>query len=1041
MGRFAGRLPLATLLALALAGCAVPPSTAYVSGSRQGGPAVGLNLGQNASGEACTQQAHGEGAADVFCGTWQQPSAQVRSAGPAGPQALPQLATASAWRSELDGRFACEEPRPTTILGNAPALVMQCTRRLGGWPYVALVASIDNVGWYADGVLPSLPPMERALGVMSGRLKPEAATQAQDSAADALLADRLAARAFSSGDIGQYEALMAAGTRANQAENFASAEKAFRAALALQQKALGADAPGTATPLLLLALQLSNQGRSVEADALMARAARLVAGSDDPDLRARLADTQALNALNQGHAEQALTLLRVAEQSYAARLPPEVLHARPRPAHGLIVATSVAASTAGVADMLPNRDLLTDVSIRTALLGTVEARRYEAIVLRDLGRFGEADVMLTSASDLARGNGLRQPVLTARLARTEAENAAAQGHPADAAAGFERATRVFAGVLPGTRPVAETQLLAARQLARQGDEAGALQACEGAATMLRQLKIGVEAMLLQPCLDVFGAASEKAAPDRRQALLTQMFEVSQLAQGSVTSQQIAQATARLSANARDPKVAMAIRNAADSRTRLEELVRRRDEAAQTHAAGDQPGSGSAPPVDAVELDKQIAAARVAADDAEATLQAAAPNFGQLVQQVAPAADVLAALGPDEAFAGIDLAPDTGWVFLLRDGRISAARVPGGSNAMTKLVARVRASIEGDGPPRFDTEAAQALYSALFGKLGPQLAGMKSLVVAPSGPLLSLPFGVLLTGPADPDKLGAAPWLLRQATIAHVPAAANFVSLRKIAGGSRATKPWFGFGDFQPVTQAQAQRSFPGATCRESAQLFAGLPPLPFAQKELAAAQLVLGASASDELLGAAFTAPAVLGRHLKNYRILHFATHALLPTDLACQNEPAIVTSAPQGAADASGALLTASAVTDMDLDADAVILSACNSGGPSGGGAGQSLSGLARSFFYAGARSLVVTHWSVDDRTAAFLVAVMLQKLRAGHDGGMAGSLRAAQLELLDGAGKNFAAGVAHPFYWAPFALIGEGGGGRRAVANNTPPGSPAGL
>ena len=114
---------------------------------------------------------------------------------------------------------------------------------------------------------------------------------------------------------------------------------------------------------------------------------------------------------------------------------------------------------------------------------------------------------------------------------------------------------------------------------------------------------------------------------------------------------------------------------------------------------------------------------------------------------------------------------------------------------------------------------------------------------------------MLTGPAQATALADAPWLVRQFTVAHVPAPSNFVSLRKIAGGSRATKPWFGFGDFHPVTLAQAQTSFPGATCADSAQLLSGLPLLPFATKELAAARDLLGANASDELLGPAFTAP------------------------------------------------------------------------------------------------------------------------------------------------------------------------------------------
>ena len=153
--------------------------------------------------------------------------------------------------------------------------------------------------------------------------------------------------------------------------------------------------------------------------------------------------------------------------------------------------------------------------------------------------------------------------------------------------------------------------------------------------------------------------------------------------------------------------------------------------------------------------------------------------------------------------------------------------------------------------------------------------------------------------------------------------------------------------------------------------------------------------------------------------MLHFAAHALLPEELRCEPEPAIVTSAPAGAPDASGALLTASAISNLDLDADAVILSACNTGGPNGT-AGESLSGLARSFFYAGARSMMVTHWSVNDQAAAFLVASTLKRVREPGIHGMADALRAAELDML--AASKSGPDLSHPFYWGAFALIGEG-------------------
>jgi len=655
------------------------------------------------------------------------------------------------------------------------------------------------------------------------------------------------------------------------------------------------------------------------------------------------------------------------------------------------------------------------------LLGLIEARRNRAVVLRIMGRGAEAEPLLQSASDLARANGLARPILNARLYRTSGLTAAAQGQNDQALSDLLESTAAFDRSLPGSKPLADTFLLRARQLVRDGNSSSALPICQNAVKSLSALKSGTTPVLMAACLDVYAAEASRRQ-DQSQALLAEMFTAAQLAQGGITSQQIAQATARLSENSRDPKVAEAIRRRQDASAKLSDLYRKRDELAEAQRQGAviAPNTVTGP-----ELDKQISDAQAALADADAALQAASPNYGQLVQQVVPAKEVFAALHPDEAFAAITLSDTDGWVFLLRNGVITVSKIDGGLKDLAELVRRIRAGIEltTNGLPTFDIADDLKLYQMTLGGVASAMEGAKALVVAPAGPLLSLPFEVLLTGPAQASDLANAPWLVRQFTIAHVPAPSNFVSLRRIAGGSRATHPWFGFGDFHPVTLAQAEKTFSGAACGDSARLLASLPPLPYARKELDAARALLGASASDELLGPAFTAQAVLQAKLKDYRILQFSTHALLPAELRCQSEPAIVTSAPPNAPSASGALLTASEVVGMDLDADLVILSACNSGGPGGTTAGESLSGLARAFFYAGARSLAVTHWSVNDQVAAFLVADTLRRVHETPNRGVAGALRDAQLAMLADAGKGLPPEIAHPFFWAPFAIIGEGG------------------
>ena len=965
-------------------------------------------MGDNSAGEPCTQAAEPGGGLDIFCGTWQQPSARLRTAAAGPPLRL--AATTSPWRTALDVRFSCGEPASTTILTGAPAMVMQCTRRLGGWPHFALVAEIGAAIWYADGVLPAFAVTERAIAGRTGRAASGAATT---PGATALFAERLAARAFGSSDIGQYDQLIEAGTRANLIDDSGQAEAAFRGALAVQERALGRDDPNTTTPLTLLALQLSNQDRFQEAELYFARAATLVERASDPLAAARLSHYRALDTINRGDPAAALRHLRVAEAEYRRALPQSAIAARaPLPASRF-----ARSGPANLSDLLPSRELVTDPLARSALFGLVEVWRYRGLVLRDLGRIAESAAALQDAAELARGNGLTQPLLLARLYRTGAMTEAAAGRHAAASDDLDRALGAFSRVLPDSKPMATTRMVRARQLALAGDTDAALRECRAGVRVLTLLKTGTDPEFVAGCLEIYAAQADRRVAER-QNLYAEMFAAAQVAQGGITAQQIAQATARLGENARDPRVADAIRARQDASATLAELYRRRDDVLQR--------AGAAPTPELADVEARIEATQSVLAEADSALQAAAPNYGQLVQQVVPSATVQATLNPAEAFVAMTLNVDGGWLFLVRRERLAVGRIQGGIGRMTELVSRVRASIEGSGAtlPNFDTGSAHAIYAATLAAVAPDLDGITALAIAPVGPLLALPFDVLLTGPARPDQLARAPWLLRRFSLSHVPSPGNFVSLRRIAGSSRAARPWFGFGEFRPVSLAQARRSFPASECTASAEALSRLSSLPFAKRELEAARLLLGAQTSDELLGEAFTAANVLTRNLRDYRVLQFSTHALLPSEIACQTEPAIVTSTPPGAVDARGALLTASQVAGLNLDADLIILSACNSGGPGGTVAGESLSGLARSFFYAGARALMVTHWSVNDQTAAYLVADMLRRMRDQPQLNITEALRATALAMLDGAGNDLNADVAHPFYWAPFAIIGEGGG-----------------
>lgn len=1001
--------------ALLLSNCQKPPLSAYDNPAATSASA-GTPIGNNTAGESCDSQPTQDGT-DVYCGAWDQPSAQIRKGAAAAPGQLQALATTSPWRASLEAAYSCNEPVSGTILNGDPAEILSCTQRLGGWPHVAVVSVVKNIVYYGDGVLPALPPMERAIGVLSGELNVRDAQAATVSTSDSILAQRLAAQAFSSGDIKNYNSLMSLGSKANQAEDFPAAVIAYRAALALQQGKLGANNAGALEPMLELALNLSDNAQYRESKSLFATAQKLLPRSPDPNAKPKYLHYLGLDQLNQDHYGSALSLLQQAQQAYAALLPPDLLTPqRATTTNDALINVSHDSASSG---FLSEQTQLNSPVTQGALLGVIETLRYEAVCAHRLGKDSQSTKALQLSDDIASGNDITPPILGARLDRTAASVNASVGLEGQALAGYAAAASDFNAAIPGSRPVAETDLLQGSVFNLQKDNESALKSCRAGIALLEALKLGTSSALIAPCLQTFAMAAD-TAPNQANELHEEMFEAAELAQGSVTAREISEAAARLSTSSSDPKAAAAIRTQQDDAANLAKLYQARD--SFTKGQGGNAG-GATPGETLAGLDKQIVAANAALQQDDLAVQAAAPNFGQLVQQVVTAKDVLHALRPDEGFLGITTTPLQTWLFLLHGQSVTVARSTVNDAHIAHLVSAVRNSIEPTqaGLPAFDMADAYTIYKATLGPFAKDMPSIHELVVAPSGPLLSLPFALLPTGPADQTDLSHAPWLIRTTNLAYVPAAANFVSLRKIEATSAAHDPWFGFGDFQNVSLAQAQATYNPSACGESAAEFSGLPHLPYATLELKAAAAIFGANASDELTNNAFTVPQVEKANLKNYRILHFATHALLPTDLACQDEPAIVTSAPEGAKSAANALLTTSDVTNLHLDANLVVLSACNTGGGEEGG--EALSGLARSFFYAGARALMVTQWSVNDQVSAFLVADTLSRLHAGASGGAAGSLRAAQISLIDSAGHGAPASLADPFFWAAFAVIGDGG------------------
>jgi len=196
-----------------------------------------------------------------------------------------------------------------------------------------------------------------------------------------------------------------------------------------------------------------------------------------------------------------------------------------------------------------------------------------------------------------------------------------------------------------------------------------------------------------------------------------------------------------------------------------------------------------------------------------------------------------------------------------------------------------------------------------------------------------------------------------------------------------------------------------------------LQRLPETAQELRAIAKTLNAPSDALHLGVAATETSVKASDLSRYRTIVFATHGLMAGEFKGVAEPGLVLTPPAQASDADDGLLAASEISQLKLNAEWVILSACNTAAADGTPGAEGLSGLAKAFFYAGARSLLVSHWAVASDATVGITTRMFEEAVKGV--GKAEALRRAMCALRATPGKPH---YAHPAFWAPFVVVGEG-------------------
>lgn len=555
---------------------------------------------------------------------------------------------------------------------------------------------------------------------------------------------------------------------------------------------------------------------------------------------------------------------------------------------------------------------------------------------------------------------------------------------------------------------------------------------------------------MQNVLEAYAAMLSRSADP---GAASEAFRAGERMRGGSVERALAASSAR--AAAKDPALAELARQEQDLQKQI---------AAQTGAVNNML---SLPPEErddkaVKELQGEIEKLRTARNKAKRDMEKRFPDYADLVSpKPSTVEDIRAALKADEAFLSFYFGRRGSFVWAVpKQGPVAFAAIGMNARAFERKVKALRESLESNAPtageiPAFDLAAAHEIYDLLLKPVEKGWKPAKKLIVVTNGALGLLPLSLLPTeSPAikdDGESLFSGyrnvAWLAKTHAVTMVPSASALRTLRGLPVAAAKREKFIGFGDpfFNAKQAAETQKyevaqagdvTTRGAPLIRRAAPSGGvdsaelglLPRLPDTAEELTSIALALETDPTKVLhLGKAANERAVKSQDLSRYRIVAFATHGLVPGELDGLTQPALALSAPNVADVDGDGLLTMEEILGLKLNADWVVLSACNTGAGAGAGA-EAASGLGRAFFYAGTRALLVTNWSVHSQSARALVTDLFARQAKDPKLPRGEALRQAMLALMDGPGFTDASGktvftYAHPMFWAPYTIIGDGG------------------
>lgn len=440
----------------------------------------------------------------------------------------------------------------------------------------------------------------------------------------------------------------------------------------------------------------------------------------------------------------------------------------------------------------------------------------------------------------------------------------------------------------------------------------------------------------------------------------------------------------------------------------------------------------------VDYPRRVSELLAKASSIKKELHSGALGEADIVNSGATLAPLRGKLRTDEALVGFYCNRDVSYALIIKPDNQSVRMLQASCEKVKELTDELRSNagigrqrgpmpLSNSRSARQLVSSAHSLYSTVFEPLEAELKSAHHLIIVAIGPFASVPWSMLVSAApsaALEQDLSQVQWLARRFSFSVAPSQSAFAELREQHGKTRASRPYFGIGN--PIlndSSAQMGSAEVGSISnyfrgsRADLRALRMLPALPETEVEVSRVATALKADDKSILLGPEATEHAVKvlsnsGR-LREYRIIHFATHGLISGDLEGLNEPALVLTLPTEVSEDDDGLLTASEVSSLDLSADWAVLSACNTS------AGETmsadpLSGLASAFFRAGAKSLLVSQWPVYSDAAVELISSAFNFAQDDQTVDHAEALRLAMVKMID-------SGKASPALWAPFFVVGD--------------------